>query len=138
MHDLLNKLANLVTPILLRSRLHFLMSANILLITFTGRKSRKVYSTPVEYMREGDCLTVFTQRKRTWWRNLQGGASVTVRLRGRDINGEAQTITDSAAISATFHRMHPKIRLSSDFAANCVMIQIGLREAVERDGMSRS
>ena len=126
MRDLLNKLANLIVPTLLRSPLHIFASAHVILLTFTGRKSGKVYTTPVEYMREGDCLTIFTQRGRTWWKNLQGGAPVTVRLRGRDVSGVARTITDEAAISTAFRRIHPKFKQAPDFAANSVMVQITL------------
>ena len=67
-------------------------------------------------------------------------ALVTVRLRGRDISGVAQTITDETTIMAAFTRMHPKIVTAQapDFAASTVMVQIGLREAVERYMLSHS
>ena len=140
MRDFINKLGNIFMKPLLRSPLHFFASAHVILIIFTGRKSGKVYTTPVEYMREGDCLTVFTQRGRMWWKNLQGGAIVTVRLRGGDISGVAQTITDETTIMAAFTRMHPKIVTAQapDFAASTVMVQIGLWEAVERYMLSHS
>ena len=102
-----------------------------MLISFTGRKSGKVYTTPVEYMRDENTLTVFTQRQRTWWKNLQGGADVTVRLRGHDLSGQAQTILDEVTICTTFKQMHKHIALPPDFAANTVMVQINLREAAE-------
>jgi len=70
---------SIVKPIL-RSPLHGLVSKNTMLITFSGRKSGKVYTTPVGYVRNDNDITVFSQRHSSWWRNLRGGASVTVRL----------------------------------------------------------
>lgn len=45
-----SQLMNCVPQLLLRSPLHGLMSNRYLLITFTGRKSGKRYTTPVAYL----------------------------------------------------------------------------------------
>lgn len=82
---------------LLRSPLHGMLSAGLMLITFTGRKSGKQFTTPVTYMRDGDTITCFTRSP--WWKNLQGGAPVTLRLQGRDRKGAAQVITDATAVA---------------------------------------
>ncbi len=71
-----------------------------MLITFTGRKSGKVYTTPVGYVRNGDSLTFYTKRRRIWWRNLRGGAPVTVRVKGQDLEGVGETIEDEKAVAA--------------------------------------
>jgi deazaflavin-dependent oxidoreductase (nitroreductase family) len=84
---------------LLRSRLHGLLSGGMLLITFTGRKTGRQYTTPVGYYREGDVLWVITSRDRTWWRNLRGGAEVTLRLRGRNVQAHAETLEDGSAVA---------------------------------------
>ncbi|MFN3333329.1 MAG: nitroreductase family deazaflavin-dependent oxidoreductase [Caldilinea sp.] len=84
---------------ILRSPLHGMVSDKILLITFTGRKSGKPYSTPVSYTRRSGELLVFTHGK--WWRNLRGGAPVKVRVQGKDLQGCAEPVdTDTAAIAA--------------------------------------
>ncbi len=83
---------------LLQSPLHGLVSRRIMLITFNGRKSGKTYTTPVDYVREGDTVTLFTHGK--WWRNLTGGAPVTLRLRGEDVRGTAEvTAEDKTAVA---------------------------------------
>ncbi len=74
MRKFLNQLANLIMKPLLASPLHFFASKHILLVSVTGRKSGKVYTTPLEYKQEGDDLMIFTQKDRKWWRNLISGA----------------------------------------------------------------
>lgn len=56
---------NLFTRWLLRSPLQSMISKNFMLITYTGRKSGKVYDTPVNYARDGNLLTVVSFRRRT-------------------------------------------------------------------------
>jgi deazaflavin-dependent oxidoreductase (nitroreductase family) len=85
--------------ILLRSPLQGLFSGSMMLITVTGRKSGRAISTPVNYYREGDTLWVLSNRNRTWWRNLCGGAEVTLRLQGRDVKAHAKSILDEKAIA---------------------------------------
>ncbi len=69
----LSHLMNRVPQLLLRSPLHGLMSSRYLLITFTGRKSGKQYTTPVAYLGEGDTIILTTDSP--WWKNLRGGGS---------------------------------------------------------------
>ncbi|MFB6266432.1 MAG: nitroreductase/quinone reductase family protein [Halodesulfurarchaeum sp.] len=71
---------NPLVSLVLRSPIHWLLSDDLLLLRFTGRKSGESYTTPVGYRRDGDTLSVFTHSE--WWRNLQGGAEVAVLLEG--------------------------------------------------------
>src|SRR4030042_5733909 len=66
----------------LRSPFHGMLSRSVMLMTVTGRKSRAAYTTPVNYLPVGEELWTVSFRNRTWWRNLRGGAAVTLRLRG--------------------------------------------------------
>lgn len=84
----LNKTMKLV----LNSPFHGIVSKTILLITFTGRKSGKRYTTPVSYSQDGDQINIFTHA--SWWVNLKGGASVTLCIRGREIQGVAEPIVE--------------------------------------------
>ena len=86
--DLLNGVANPTMKLLLRSPLHRMASGSTMLITVTGRKTGARYTTPVNYVRDGSTLTVFSWRQRTWWRNLRGGAPVALRLRGPSLSVE--------------------------------------------------
>lgn len=84
---------NSAMKFVLRSPVHSMVSKSILLITFTGRKSGKRYTTPVSYSQEGDDITIFTHAD--WWKNLRGGAPVTLRIRGHDLEGVAQPVADN-------------------------------------------
>ena len=83
----------------LKSPLHFLLSKGMMLITVTGRKSGKLISTPVAYLREGNTLWVVSRRTSKWWRNLRGGAVVQVHLAGRKMNGQGSLIEDQQAVA---------------------------------------
>ena len=52
----LSKIYNALMKSVLRSPLHGMVSKNFMLITFTGRRSGKVYTTPVNYVRDGDSI----------------------------------------------------------------------------------
>jgi deazaflavin-dependent oxidoreductase (nitroreductase family) len=83
----------------LRSPVHGMVSKSVLLITFTGRKSGKTYTTPVSYSQYDDQVSIFTHAG--WWKNLSGGAPVTLRLRGREFRGLAEPVAgDKQAITA--------------------------------------
>ncbi len=83
----------------LRSPVHGIVDKTVLLISFTGRKSGKTYTTPVDYSQDGDRVTIFTHAD--WWKNLRGGAPVTLRIRGRELQGLAEPIVeDKPAIAA--------------------------------------
>ena len=83
---------NYFMRILLRSPIHGLVSKNLMLITFRGRKSGKQYCTPVRYIRVDDTIQCFSSAQPRWWRNLRGGADVTLRLQGKDQHYHATVI----------------------------------------------
>lgn len=84
---------------LLRSPLHFTLSKNTMLMTYTGRKSGKVYTVPMNYLDIEGVLYTISSRERTWWRNLRGGAEVTLRLKGEDKKAWAEAIEDQAEVA---------------------------------------
>ena len=84
---------------LLRSPLHFFVSKNMMLMTYTGRKSGKSYTTPMNYLEIGDVFYTISSRERVWWRNLRGGAQVTLRLEGKDMPAWAESIEDEAEVA---------------------------------------
>jgi deazaflavin-dependent oxidoreductase (nitroreductase family) len=67
----------------------------MMLITFTGRKSGKRYTTPVGYVRDGDVVICLTNAN--WWKNLRGGAQVALRIQGRTLEGHAEPIAQDKA-----------------------------------------
>ena len=96
---------------LLRSPFHPLLSGSTMAITYTGRKSGTVYTLPVNYVRVGDVLLTTSLSTRTWWRNLRGGAGVTLRLRGKDLPARAEVFEDLTRVAqglAEMVRTNPK------------------------------
>lgn len=84
---------------ILRSPMHGMVSKTVLLITFTGRKSGKTYTTPVDYSQDGDQVTIFTHAD--WWKNLRSGAPVTLLIQGRELQGLPELVVeDKQAIAA--------------------------------------
>ena len=81
----------------LRTPLHVFLG-NTMLITVTGCKTGKQYSTPVGFYREDDCLWVMTSRDRTWWRNVKHGASISVLLKGKTIHAFAEAELNEQAV----------------------------------------
>jgi len=93
---LYNRIVNPVVRPVLRSPLHGLLSRALMLLTFRGRRSGRSYTIPVQYAREGDTVILYAGRasEKTWWQNLVGGAEVTLRIKGRDLEGNAAAVTD--------------------------------------------
>ena len=87
----------------LRSPFHRLLSDGMMLITVTGRKTGKRYTTPVGYYHEDGYLWVITSRDRTWWKNLQGGAEVSLLFKRQPMKAFAETELESARIESRMH-----------------------------------
>ena len=90
------KVMNKVPAAILRSPLHPLMSKKYLLLSFTGRKSGRRYTTPVAYLSEGDAFLMTTDSP--WWKNLRGGAPVTMKVRNHYYEGVGEAVTDEAEV----------------------------------------
>ena len=84
----------------LRSPFHRMLSNGTMLITVTGRKTGKTYTTPVGYYQEDGYLWILTSRDRTWWKNLQSGAQVKLLLKRKPVNGFAETVLDGKTVEA--------------------------------------
>jgi deazaflavin-dependent oxidoreductase (nitroreductase family) len=89
---------NPIVRSLLRSPLHFLMSRNTLLMTYAGRRSGHVYTTPMNYVRDGDTFFITSLRTHTWWRNLRGRALVELRVQGKDLRAYAEVVEGGDAV----------------------------------------
>ena len=69
-----------------------------MLITFTGRRSGRRYTTPVRYLRIGTTVRCYTSSENQWWRNLRGGADVVLRIEGMDKPYHATPIVDDPVV----------------------------------------
>ena len=94
-----NRTGNRAVALLLRSPLRRLLSAQLALITVTGRRSGREYTFPVGYRRQGDRVTIpvgWPSRKQ-WWRNLRGGAPVRLQIGAEHLRGLATVHGDERA-----------------------------------------
>ena len=85
---------------LLRSPFQAMFDGNLMLITVTGRKSGRAITTPVNYYRDENTLWVISNRDRKWWRNVCGGAEVTLHLKGLDVPARAESVMDEQVVAA--------------------------------------
>lgn len=68
------------------------LSNQLTLLTFIGRKSGKTFTTPLGFTRQGNTIALFTDHG--WWKNLRENPSVTLRLQGKKVKGNAEVIHD--------------------------------------------
>jgi hypothetical protein len=67
-------------------------------VTYTGRRSGRTFSTPVGYRRRGDLVTIAVKMPdaKRWWRNfLDGGGPATQQLDGVERAGHATAHRDA-------------------------------------------
>jgi deazaflavin-dependent oxidoreductase (nitroreductase family) len=88
--------------LVLGSRAHGMMSSQLMLLSFTGRKTGRAYTTPVSYVREGTDLLV--PGGGAWWKNLASGGA-RVRLQGTWQAVTPEVIQEPKQLSATLGRM---------------------------------
>ncbi len=107
-------IVNRTMKFMLRSPLHGVVDKQILLITFTGRKSGKTYTTPVSYSQSGDQVVIFTHAD--WWKNLRNDAPVSLHIRGRELQGLAKPIAeDKQAVAAGLAEHLRKVRSDAKY-----------------------
>ncbi|MCG8921047.1 nitroreductase/quinone reductase family protein [Lentzea sp. CC55] len=74
-----------------------LVRRGITVVTYTGRKSGRTFSTPVGYQRKGDVvdIRVMMPDDKTWWRNFNGeGGPLTLEIDGAQRTGHATSHRD--------------------------------------------
>src|SRR5262249_6297985 len=75
-----------------------LVNRNIAMLSYTGRRSGRTFSTPVAYRRSGDEITINANlpETKTWWRNFLGdGGPVKLQLDGTGRTGHAVAERDA-------------------------------------------
>ena len=74
-----------------------LLRRRLTVVTYTGRRSGRVFSTPVAYRRSGSTVTIgvaMPDRKK-WWRNFTDeGGPLSLELKEGDRTGHAVASTD--------------------------------------------
>ncbi len=85
-----NHLLNPAVRRLLRSPLHRLVSRNIGILHFTGRRSGRDLNTPVSYARERSVVRLMSSQNTSWWKNFRDGpAAVEMEIAGTRHPGTA-------------------------------------------------
>ena len=90
---ILYRIVNPTLRALLRSPLARFAPDGLALITFTGRRTGRTYTTPVGTHRDGQDRVVFTDSP--WYRNLEGGRSARLRVGGETVEGPTTVIADA-------------------------------------------
>lgn len=67
------------------------------ILTYTGRRSGRTFSTPVAYRRDGNTVTIGVRMPdaKNWWRNFLDGGPITLQLDGVDRTGHATSRRDA-------------------------------------------
>ena len=118
---------------LLRSPFHFLAGGGIDVdYVYRTQKWCKVYTTPVQFKRDGDKIIFITQKGRVWYKNLQDSAPVTLHIKGTVIESYATLITDDVDETKTGVRMmFPKFsdEKVESLAEDTILVQLHAPQA---------
>jgi hypothetical protein len=88
--------SNMMVAVLLHTPiLHRLISNQILLLSFKGRKSGKRITIPVGYTRDGNTLTILTKCFRGWWHNFEAAVPVDLLIAGNHCHGTARATANA-------------------------------------------
>jgi hypothetical protein len=79
------------------------LSGQLMLLSFTGRKTGKAYRQPVSYVPDGD--TLLTPGGGNWKLNLSADRPIHVRLRGRDVLARPEFISNVDEVERLLRRM---------------------------------
>lgn len=102
-----------VTPLVkavLRSPAHRCLSGSMMILTVTGRRTGRRYEIPISYVADGAVVVCLTGIDNAWWKNLRGGADVTVLLQRKRFDGyaEASTGVANTAVIESFLATRPR------------------------------
>lgn len=87
------------------------VSGRLTVVTYTGRRSGRTFSTPVAYRRADDAvtITVAMPERKLWWRNFTGeGGPISLDLDGSDRTGHAVArVDDKGRVTITVRLGQP-------------------------------
>ncbi|WNE96164.1 hypothetical protein PS467_12860 [Streptomyces luomodiensis] len=87
-----------------------LVRGRLTVVTYTGRRSGRTFSTPVAYRRAADLvtITVALPERKTWWRNFTDeGGPISLDLDGGDRTGHAVARVDGKGRVTVTVRLDP-------------------------------
>lgn len=86
------------------------VSRHITIVTYTGRRSGRVFSTPVGYKRVADTVMIGVRLPdaKSWWRNFTGeGGPLSLQLEGVEHPGHAVARRDKKGLVTITVRLDP-------------------------------
>jgi hypothetical protein len=72
------------------------LSRNLMLVSYTGRKTGRSYRQPLSYARDGAAL--LTPGGGRWTLNMEGARPVRIRLRGREVPARPELVRDPGEV----------------------------------------
>ncbi|WP_306232915.1 nitroreductase/quinone reductase family protein [Agrococcus beijingensis] len=97
------RVANPIIRAVLRSPLHRMLSAEMLLLHITGRRSGRTYDVPVGRHEIDGALVVSAGG--AWKHNLRGGAALEVTIDGHRRRAHGELVDDPDAVARAFATM---------------------------------
>ena len=134
--QLLFKLLNPLIRALLRSPVHHLVSARLLLLTVTGRRTGKRYTIPLGYAQVG--RTLYSGTEGRWATNLRSGAPVTVTLKGDRLPASAAVIDDVDGMAAAYRTIYAASPGYARALARSTGVSFGAGGEAPRDDVARA
>jgi hypothetical protein len=97
------KIINLPMRLLLRLPFPTPLSRQLMLLSFTGRKTGRRYQQPVSYVPDGD--TLLTPGGGKWKLNLQEGRPIRARIRSHDVQLRPEIIGNVDDVDRLLHKV---------------------------------
>ncbi len=100
----MNHVARPIVALILRSPLHWLLSGRVMLITFSGRRSGRVITVPVQYIEQDGKIRVRVgaPARKQWWRNFEAGRPAMLLVRRDKISATGRVTGDRDKVGVSF------------------------------------
>lgn len=115
-----------------------LFGTSVLLLTTTGRKSGKRYTTPLTYLNDGENLVIIASNggadtDPNWWRNLRADpqALVQVGRQFKDVHAEAALGTERDRLWSAVTARYPLYRRYADATKREIPVVVLRAKAAE-------
>ena len=100
MRNFMNRIANPLLRLLLKSRWHGLLGEGLALVLVRGRRTGRTMEVPVEVRTVWGELIAVSFRDRTWWRNFREHTETSLWLHGRPAEVRVEVVEDIQAVQA--------------------------------------
>lgn len=122
-----------MTTRLLRSRLGGGLARSTTVISYRGRTSGRLLSTPVEYVREGSRVSILVAapERKQWWRNVRANDQVSLLIEGAAWRGRATVVAPPDAARALARYVAERPRSSSAVRAGAFAVIVELTDAAD-------